>query len=309
MSQRIDELIRGEDPTKTYASFEFLPPRSAENEREFFGVRVPALVSQSPVFMDMTWGAGGSTSDTTMEVCQKLKEAYPSIPINMHLTCTNMKKEIVFKALDFAKEHGIRNILALRGDPPKGQKFEAEEGLTCALDLVKLIREKYGDYFCLTVAGYPEGHPSKINENNVISEEDYEEELKYLKEKVDAGANLIITQLFYDAKQFIRFVKRSRAIGIMVPILPGLMPFYTYKGVQRMVKLCKTYLSEEVKAQIEALKEDNEGFIQYGATLTASIINEIAAADIGINHYHFFTINSTQPTLAVLKEIGLLREE
>lgn len=308
MNQRIDELLRAEDSDKQYVSFEFLPPRSEEAQHDFLNVRIPQFIRQDPVFIDITWGAGGSTSGVTMAITKTLQAKYPGIPVNMHLTCTNMKKKLVMEALEFAKENGIRNILALRGDPPKGKEFQAEEGLSCALDLVTLIREKYGDYFCITVAGYPEGHPSKISDKNTISENDYKDELEYLKKKVDAGADIIITQLFYDAKLFIRFVQSCREIGITVPILPGLMPFTTYNSLKRMVELCKTSLNQDIKTKIEALKEDPEAFLKYGVTLTFNMIKEIQAANIGANHFHIFTINTIGPTFGVLGELGMFKE-
>lgn len=309
MSKRIDELLQEEDPDKTYVSFELMPPRSLEANREMMEFKIPNLFRQSPIFFDVTWGAGGSTSEKTKDFCLQLSTEYPSIPVNMHLTCTNMPKSKLLDAIEFAKKNGIRNILALRGDPPAGKEFEPIDGFSCGADLVRYIRENYGDYFCISVAGYPEGHPSKIDGTNGISDEVYKRELEFLKEKVDAGANFIITQLFYDAQVFIDFVKRCREIGITVPILPGMMPFTSYKSVKRMITLCRSFVGEEVNAQIEALKDDSEAFIQYGVTLTASMIKKILDANIGIHHFHLYTVNVDTPTLNVLKEVNLLQEE
>lgn len=307
---RIDDLLKAEDPSKLHISFEFFPPRSEDADRELLETRMPMFAKQSPVFFDVTWGAGGSTNAKTMKICSDLQKKYPNIPVNMHLTCTNMPKGMLFEALEFAKENGIRNIVALRGDPPSGKEFEAlEDGFSCALDLVKYIRQHYGDYFCISVSGYPEGHCSKLKgENDIMSDKDFEEELAYLKQKVDAGANLIITQLFYSAPLFIRFVKRCREIGITIPILPGMLPFINYKSLTRMITMCKTYLPEEVKSKIEALKDDDKAFSAYGVALNVEMIKEIQAANIGAHHFHFYTINSTEQTFAVLKELQLLKE-
>lgn len=202
------------------------------------------------LFADFTWGAGGSTSDLTLELCQETKSRHDLNP-NMHLTCTNMPIEKVDHALATCKETGITNILALRGDPPAGQEVwkATEGGLTCALDLVKYIREKYDDYFSITVAGYPEGHPTSmtvwegevseltpaeqgrcsvdIQEDgtkvvHVCRDDAFLSEIAYLKEKVAAGTNLIITQMFFDVEVFKSFVNICREAGINVPIIPGI---------------------------------------------------------------------------------------
>eukprot|EP00796_Vickermania_ingenoplastis_P006651 gene6651-4768_t len=305
--EHISSAIRSEDPSKPYISFEFFPPR--ESEHELIDTRMPLFVQQGPVFLDVTWGAGGSTSEKTMHICSTLHKNYPNLPVNMHLTCTNMPKGLLFEALEFAKTNGIRNVVALRGDPPAGQEFHAvEDGFGSAVDLVKYIRATYGDFFCITVSGYPEGHPSKLDSDGRISEEDFAAELAYLKTKVDAGADLIITQLFYDAKLFIRFVKRCREIGITIPILPGILPFNGYKSLMRMVSLCKTYLPADVKAKLEELKDDSKAFAAYGVDLTVSMIKEIQEADIGVNHFHFYTVNCTEQTFAVLKQLGWFKE-
>ncbi len=201
------------------------------------------------LFADFTWGAGGSTSDLTLQLCQETKAKFNVSP-NMHLTCTNMPKEKVDHALATCKEVGITNILALRGDPPVGETVwkATEGGLTCALDLVKYIREHYQDYFSITVASYPEGHPTAMtvwegdiseltpaeqgrcsidtNEDgtkviNVCRDESFTSEIAYLKEKVDAGSDLIITQMFFDVEVFKSFVTACREAGIAVPIIPG----------------------------------------------------------------------------------------
>ena len=184
--------------------------------------------------------------------------------VNMHLTCTNQEKEKCDVGLAGAKAAGICNIVALRGDPPKGQeKWEVTEGgFACALDLIKYMRANFDDYFSIQCAGYPEGHPDRIKkaadlgralsaaeearvvdvdgETYVCSDEDFEIELNYLKEKCDAGADVIITQLFYDFDVFVTFVEGCRAKGIAVPIVPGIMPLNAHGGFKRMTGFCKT---------------------------------------------------------------------
>ena len=220
-------------------------------------------MKQDPLFIDFTWGAGGATSELTLDLSTK-SQAKHGVMVNMHLTCTNQEKEKCDVGLAGAKAAGICNIVALRGDPPKGQeKWEVTEGgFACALDLIKYMRANFDDYFSIQCAGYPEGHPDRIKkaadlgralsaaeearvvdvdgETYVCSDEDFEIELNYLKEKCDAGADVIITQLFYDFDVFVTFVKACRAKGITVPIVPGIMPLNAHGGFKRMTGFCKT---------------------------------------------------------------------
>ncbi|KAG5464487.1 hypothetical protein LSCM1_00677 [Leishmania martiniquensis] len=309
MPALIVDAIAAEDANKWYTSYEFYPPRSEKAEDEFMKVQIPKFIRQSPVFLDLTWGAGGRTSETTMRLCKDLQHAYPDIPINMHITCTNMPQGLIKETLDFAKTHGIRNILALRGDPPQGEEYQANpDGFACAKDLVHYIRTRYGDYFCISVAGYPEGHPSRIAENGIISDEDSEKELEYLKEKVDAGANVIITQLFYDASLYVKFVKRCREIGITVPILAGLLPIMTYAGFTRMVSLCKTNVPRDVRKRVEELKENPEGLKEYGVEQCVQMIEHIRASGLDYHHLHFYTLNNSAQTFKILKRLNALVE-
>jgi len=200
-------------------SFEYFPPRQPHLVERLYG-NVYRMARQGPMFVDLTWGAGGSTSALTLGMSTNFKKHF-GVEVNMHLTCTNITAESVRQALVDAKASGITSICALRGDPPLGQqKWESTEGgFDCALDLVKYIRKEHGDYFSITVSGYPEGHPnaiqlvadeSKLTETEkgrlirdrkgqvmVCHDEDFKKEIAYLKAKVDAGAQVIITQLFF----------------------------------------------------------------------------------------------------------------
>ncbi|XP_039065575.1 methylenetetrahydrofolate reductase 1-like [Hibiscus syriacus] len=187
-----------QDLGKVVFSFEFFPPKT-EDGVENLCERMDRMVAHNPSFYDITWGAGGSTTDLTLDITNKVKNII-CVETMMHLTCTNMSVEKIDHALEIIKSNGIHNVIALRGDPPHGQdKFvQVEGGFACALDLVKHIRAKYGDYSCITVAGYPEANPDAIGDNGVATPEAYQNDLAYLKRKVDAGADLIVTQLFYD---------------------------------------------------------------------------------------------------------------
>jgi methylenetetrahydrofolate reductase (NADPH) len=212
MVKIIDKIMTA-PKTQPFFSFEFFPPKTEAGVENLY-LRMDRMTSLQPVFVDITWGAGGSTKDLTMAISE-YTHTYFGVDVLMHLTCTNMRIEELKIILLAAREAGIENILALRGDPPKGAvSWEPVSG-GCAnsIELVKLIRKEHGDYFGIAVAGFPEGHPQ--------SRENTDSDLIFLKEKVDAGADFILTQFFYDPEVFLGFVSRCNAIGINCPILPG----------------------------------------------------------------------------------------
>ncbi|TYI06334.1 hypothetical protein ES332_A10G151600v1 [Gossypium tomentosum] len=240
---KVIEKIQSLQEGKVVFSFEFFPPKTEDGVDNLFE-RMDRMVAHNPSFCDITWGAGGSTADLTLDIANKMQNII-CVETMMHLTCTNMPVEKIDHALQTIKSNGIQNVLALRGDPPHGQdKFvQVEGGFSCALDLVKHIRSKYGDYFGITVAGYP-------GNDGVATPEAYQNELAYLKRKVDAGADLIVTQLFYDTDIFLKFVNDCRQIGINCPIVPGIMPINNYKGFLRMTGFCKTKIPAEITAAL-----------------------------------------------------------
>jgi methylenetetrahydrofolate reductase (NADPH) len=279
------------------------------------------------LYADITWGAGGGTSDLTLEIASKLMES--GMEANMHLTCTNMPVEKITQALKGAKEAGIQNIVALRGDPPKGQEawVAAEGGFSCALDLVKYIRKEYNDYFCIAVAGYPEGHPNVIKKvENVDSlteseklrvvktdegyfvchDDDYKNELAYLKQKVDAGADFIITQMFFDSQVFIQFAKDCVAAGINVPIMPGIMVIQSYGGFKRMTTFCKSRVPPRFWEILDAVKDDELKVKEAGVQLGTEMSKDLLAA--GFHGLHYYSLNLEKVTYGILKELGLYKE-
>ncbi|XP_020253630.1 probable methylenetetrahydrofolate reductase [Asparagus officinalis] len=180
------------------------------------------------------------------------------------------------------------------------------EGFSSGLDLVKYIRKKHGDYFGICVAGYPEAHPSQIPDGaEVATEEGYAADLDYLKKKVDAGADFIITQLFFDAQVFIKFVKDCRRIGIRCPIIPGILPITTYRNFKFMTETCKTKVPKEVRAAVDAAKGDDKKLAEYGVELATKICREILK-ETGVRALHFYTMNKEAPALGVLRNLGLV---
>ncbi|KAG6489544.1 hypothetical protein ZIOFF_050818 [Zingiber officinale] len=335
---KVIDKIRGaaNGDGRTVFSFEFFPPKTEEGVENLFD-RMDRMVAHNPSFCDITWGAGGSTADLTLDISnrmQNMKVMYPvyidllnsdidlesalpdrwivlneviCVETMMHLTCTNMPVEKIDHALDTIKSNGIQNVLALRGDPPHGQdKFvQVAGGFACALDLVQHIRAKYGDYFGITVAGYPEAHPDMI-QDGIATEEAYNSDLTYLKRKVDAGADLIITQLFYDTDIFLKFVNDCRQIGITCPIVPGIMPINNYKGFLRMTGFCKTKIPDKITNALEPIKDNEEAVRAYGIHLGTEMCKKILAN--GINTLHLYTLNMEKSALAIIMNLGLIEE-
>jgi methylenetetrahydrofolate reductase (NADPH) len=324
----IDVLKQLEADGKTSISFEFFPPKTEQGVKNLKTKLVDLILPQRPTFVDFTWGAGGSTSDLTLEISKYAHDT--GLRVNMHLTCTNSTRELVVNALNSAKEAGIRNIVALRGDPPKGQdKWVANAGgFACALDLVKFIREEHGDYFGVAVAGYPEGHPNAIkvitkdevetltasekgrlvflnDEYMVCKDEDFAKEIEYLKKKVDAGADFIITQLFFDVDVFLAFVDACRQAGITVPIFPGIMPIVKLTAFNNMVKFCKTRVPEKLREQISKVQEDAQAVEALGKEVILDICRALLAKGFNL---HLYTLNSEVAQFGILKELGLLKE-
>lgn len=199
-----------------------------------------------------------------------------------------------------AKEHGCRNILALRGDPPQGkEEWEAGEGcFVQGIDLVRHIRKLYGDYFDIAVAGFPQ--------QQLLPPAELAQELAWLKEKVDAGCNLIFTQMFYDVEVFFDWVKSVRAAGINVPIVPGIAPIQTWNGFQRATSLAKTVIPKSFSDALEPFKNDDEKVRAIGIKLVAEMCRQILDADIGIKGLHFYTMNLEKATRLLLEELSLV---
>jgi len=320
---------------KPFISLEYFPPRSEEglNNLKKRMERQRTLIK--PLFSDITWGAGGSTAGLTMRITKHMHETGHTT--NMHLTCTNMEKDgdpkkAVYEALEECHSAGVRNIVALRGDPAVGDEEwkAAEGGFTCALDLVKYIREHFGNDFGISVAGYPEGHPnaiSKIENDQTLTpteqnrccvidgvtyaclDADYEKELDYLKQKIDAGADFIITQMFFDADTFIAFVNDCRRKGINCPIVPGLMCINNYGGFKKMTGFCKTRVPKELAAKMDTFKDtkDDPAVKQFGIEFGIQISKKLIDSGL-VPGLHFYTLNLEFVVNGILNGLGLSNE-
>lgn len=324
MNEVVERLNNANPQDKTLVSFEFYPPKTEKGVTTLQKRIRDKFTSQSPAYIDFTWGAGGSTSDLTMELSKNARDQ--GLLVNMHLTCTNMPKELVDRALCDARAAGIDSICALRGDPPLGQDawVPTEGGFTCALDLVRYIRQQHGDYFTISVSGYPEGHPTTIKPASdalspselsrlvyvdgaahVCHDQDFAKEIQYLKLKVDAGANFIITQLFYDVVVFTSFVEACRAAGILCPILPGVMPIVKLGPFKRMTSFCKTRIPSDLQGVLDAAEQSGEeDLFTQGVDYVVDMCTSLL--ELGTPALHFYTLNSEKASFAILERLSML---
>lgn len=297
------EKIKGRIESKDkFFSLEFFPPRTKAGAVNLLS-RIDRMRLGNPLFIDVTWHPAGNPagdSETSSMMIAHAALEYIGLESMLHMTCVGTTKEEVTKFLYKAKNLGIRNILALRGDLPNMDEkwtFDPEK-LNFASDLVKHIRDIFGDYFTICVAGYPTGHPEA---------ETYEDDLLHLKQKVDAGADFIITQLFFKPSTFKKFVDDCRAIGIDCPIIPGLMPIQSYDSLRHIVKLSKLEIPNEIKKIIEPLRDNDDAIRNFGIHQTAEMIRDLFISGYATG-IHFYTLNREVATTAILKKLGLWSE-
>lgn len=251
--------------------------------------------SMGPTFIDVTWGAGGRNSNLTCEMVKIAQNVY-GLETCMHLTCTDMEKSKLDGALKEAHDAGCTNILALRGDPPREkEKWEATQGgFRYAVDLVKYIKQQYGEHFDIAVAGYPEGCEEGTEPDLLLD---------HLKEKCDAGASAIVTQMCYDADIFVDWIQKVRAKGITQPILPGVMPIMSHAAFLRRATWVKAHIPDHWNDALDPVKNDDVAVREIGAKLVAGFCRRLL--DAGIKHLHFYTMNLAQATRMVLEELDL----
>ena len=267
-----------------------------------------------PLFVTVTWGAGGSTATKSLELAE-ICQRQLGLTTCLHLTCTNMSRSLVDDALEQAKALGIRNILALRGDAPRSEEYRDEAQLlggdsndefTWAIDLVHYIRKKYGDYFCIGVAAYPEGHADQSHPEH----QDPLFDLPYLVEKTKAGADFIMTQLFFDVEAYDKFEKllRTHPSGVFktIPIIPGLMPIQSYQILRRTTKLSHAKLPPDIFARLDAVKGDDELVKQIGVDILSEIIEHVKKTQrTGKKGFHFYTLNLEKAVAHILERCHL----
>jgi methylenetetrahydrofolate reductase (NADPH) len=274
-------------PSRPLRSLEFFPPKDDAGVEALRQTAV-ALRSIAPDFVSVTYGAGGSTRERTAQVSALLRNEL-GFTVMPHLTCVGHSRAELGELADRIHANGFRNIMALRGDPPKGAAaFQAAaDGLTHANELVTLLKARHPD-FCLGVAGYPEKHPEAP---------DLEADLAALKRKVDAGAAFVTTQLFFDNEAFYAFVRRCRAGGITVPIVPGIMPVLSLRQIQRFTTMCGAALPEKLVRRLEAAGDQPEVAEAIGIDWALAQIRDLLAR--GAPGYHLYILNRAKSALAL----------
>lgn len=274
-------------------SFELFPPKTADAEAVLFE-HVAALVKLGPSYITCTYGAGGSTRDKTLQIVQEVARRF-GCSVAAHLTCVGSTVDALRSFLRDAEARGVENIIALRGDPPRGEKSfkPVAGGLRYANELVALIRSEFPG-FGIAVAGYPEKH---------LEAPSFEVDLANLKRKVAAGADAVITQLFYDNDDFFRFQDRCEAIGIREPIVPGLLPVTNLAQIQRITSLCGARLPEAFIEALRACGDDSAGQFQVGVEFATRQVQGLV--DAGVPGIHFYVLNKSQAAAQVLKAVTL----
>src|SRR3954470_5927258 len=289
---RIDEAYATRsDPV---FSFEFFPPKTEEGERNLYNA-LAELRPLDPAFVSVTYGAGGSTRDKTIEIVRRIKQDY-ELEAMAHFTCVAATTEQLRDTLDQMVAVGIDNVLALRGDPPAGQEewTKTEGGLEYSRELVELIRAGYP--FSIGAACFPETH---------IHATSAEDDLYYLKEKVDAGARFLITQLFFDNALYFDFVHRARDVGIDVPIVPGIMPITNVKQLDRMTSLCGASIPSRLRRELVSRSDQPDAVGDFGVAYATMQCAELLRG--GAPGIHFYTLNRSPATRAILSALKLLR--
>jgi methylenetetrahydrofolate reductase (NADPH) len=277
-------------------SFEFFPPKTEEGERAFFEKSVPVLAALKPDYCSVTYGAGGSTRDKTLSIVERIQRDH-QLPAMMHLTCVSSTAEQIREVLAEAKKRGIKNILALRGDPPggTGEFQKTDGGFEFSYQLVDFIRGQDG--FSVGVAGFPEGH--------VACKGGKQTDWQHLKKKVDAGAEFVLTQLFFSNEDFFEFRDFVRKLGVTVPIIPGIIPILSAAQIKRFTSMCGARLPAELLGDLEKYSDNDEACLEFGIEYATKQCEGLLRC--GVPGLHFYTLNKARSTAGVLKNLGLAK--
>ena len=281
---RISDLLERRRPI---FSFEFFPPKTDEGRQTLEGT-LEVLKDDRPDYVSVTYGAGGTTRNSTVEITKSIKQDL-GIEAMAHLSCVGEPSERLAEILGDIDSAGIENVLALRGDPPRGETQWRPHpgGLSYSVELIRLIRERYD--FCVGAACFPEVHPDAP---------DRESDLRYAREKVEAGASFLITQLFFDNELYFGFVEDARAAGVDVPIIPGIMPITNYGQIKRFTEMCGASIPDELTTQLDGRADDPEAVAELGVAYATLQCSDLLAR--GAPGIHFYTLNRSPSTRAIL---------
>jgi methylenetetrahydrofolate reductase (NADPH) len=289
---RIDEIIAGKGAP--VFSFEFFPPKSDEGEANLRRA-LRELSPLAPDFVSVTYGAGGTTRDRTVDIVASLRQEF-GLEAMAHFTCVNATVDDLRATLDRMRDAGVENVLALRGDPPEGQDrwTQTDGGLEHSTELVALMEAEYD--FAIGAACFPETHIDAV---------DAESDLRHLRAKVDAGARFLITQLFFDNAVYDEFVARARDAGIDVPIVPGIMPITNVHQIKRITALCGSEIPSRLRYALESRADEPEAVSELGVAYATLQCAQLLAN--GAPGVHFYTLNRSPATRAILGALRLMR--
>src|ERR1700690_2701867 len=275
-------------------SFEFFPPKTDEGDRALLERQIPALLQARPDYCSVTYGAGGSTRDKTLMIVDRIQRQH-GLTALAHLTCVGHSREQVRELLEKIRSLGCRNILALRGDPPGGGEFQPTPGgFEFAAQLVRFIRESGN--FSAGVAGFPEGH--------IACKDGKHADWRHLKEKVDAGADYVLTQLFFDNADFFEFRDFvAGKLGVSVPLVPGVVSILSATQITRFTQLSGSKIPPALRSKLDQLTDNDEAAAEFGIEYASRQCEELLRA--GAPGLHFYTLNKSRSTVQVLKNLGL----
>jgi len=289
MIRKVSDIFK--EKKRTY-SFEFFPPKTHEGIQKLYET-IAELNKLGPDFASVTYGAGGSTRGATLEICIEIQKRF-DLTCMHHFTCVGHSQTELKSILNQMKQNSIKNVLAMRGDPPQGVvKWEpAPDGLEYSYQLCDLIRNNYGDFFSIGVAGFPEGHincPSK------------ELDSKYLKIKIDHGGEFVVTQLFFDNSIYFEYLERIKKVGVNVRVLPGILPITSYQGLIKFCNTCGATIPQKVHDIFKPLDGNDEATYKAGVDFAVNQCQELL--DGGAGGLHFFTLNKVNPTKEIWKRL------
>ena len=277
-------------------SFEFFPPKTAEGERNLLEKHIPALAQARPDFCSVTYGAGGGTRGKTLMIVERVQREH-GLTALAHLTCVNHTRDEVREVLGKIRDLGCKNILALRGDPPGGGEFQKTQGgFEFASELVQFIRGQ--NHFSVGVAGFPEGHIA----NKAGKLDDWQR----LKEKVAAGADFVLTQLFFDNADFFAFRDyMTNQLGVRIPLVPGIVPILSATQITKFTQLCGAKIPAVLRNKLDELGDNDEAATEFGIEYATAQCEGLLRA--GVPGLHFYTLNKSHSTVQVLKNLGLVK--
>jgi methylenetetrahydrofolate reductase (NADPH) len=284
---RIDEILGKGKPS---VSFEFFPPKTEQGFTALYQT-IEELRPLKPSYVSVTYGAGGSTRQKTVELVERIQREI-GIRAMAHLTCVGHKADEIGTILDDLWNGGIRNVLALRGDPPAGQSWfvATEGGFEYADQLVKYVKSRHD--FSVGIAGYPEGHPQCLNRTR---------DLENLKRKVDNGGGFIITQLFFDNGEFYRWRDAARTMGIKVPIIAGIMPILNLSQIKRFISMCGAKIPHPLLLKLESLESNPDDVAKAGVEYATRQCQDLLFH--GVDGVHFYTLNKSKATVQICQAL------